>query len=48
VIEYMSMILQAIRTNMDMKQHQEDSYVKLISVQDDEHSTASNGATPGV
>ncbi|CAF4301620.1 unnamed protein product [Rotaria socialis] len=48
VIEYMSMILQTIRTNMDIKQHQEDRYVKLISVQDDENSTASSGATPGV
>ncbi|CAF4060880.1 unnamed protein product, partial [Rotaria sordida] len=48
VIEYMSLMLQAMIKNTDVKKYQEENYVKLASVQDDNNSAANNGTTAGV
>ena len=41
------MILQAMRTDFNDKQFQEETYVKLSPVQDENSSAASNGAAAG-
>jgi glutamate--cysteine ligase regulatory subunit len=48
LIEYMSIMLQSMRKEMDEKQFQDETYVKLLPVHDESPPITINGATPGV